>query len=383
MQKSYKTVPLSQIKPYPNNPRINDAAAKDVAKSIEQCGYIAPIVVDEDMVILAGHTRKLALESLGKTEADIIIVSGLSDAQKRKYRLLDNKTQESADWNFDLLEQELADLDFGDLELDWGIDDDFAESLRNARENGERDEEYEQFEEKFKPKLTTDDCYTPPLVYDAVRDWAVKEYGWQGRKIVRPFRPDGDYQDLTQYPKNSVVIDNPPFSIFSQIRRFYNEHDIDYFLFAPHLTLFSSEERCSFIPIGVQVIYDNGANVNTSFVCSQGARLRTAPELYRAVSAAVQETLKDGKVELPKYQYPVNLITSSKLSQWSRYGIEYSEDRAYFTRQLDAQKGEDKAIFGSGFIVPKAEAEKAEAENRTVWEFSDREKEIIRQLEEQ
>ena len=123
IQKSYKTVPLSQIKPYPNNPRINDAAAQDVAKSIEQCGYIAPIVVDEDMVILAGHTRLKGLQILGRESADVVICSGLTDEQKRKYRLLDNRIGEEADWNFDLLEQELADLDFGDLELDWGIDD--------------------------------------------------------------------------------------------------------------------------------------------------------------------------------------------------------------------------------------------------------------------
>lgn len=113
------TVLLSDIKPYPRNPRKNDQAVEAVAESIRQCGYVAPIVVDEDMVILAGHTRYKALKKLGRAEAEIVIKTGLSEEQKRKYRLLDNKTNELADWDFDLLASELDGLDFCDLDLDW------------------------------------------------------------------------------------------------------------------------------------------------------------------------------------------------------------------------------------------------------------------------
>lgn len=65
---------------------------------------------------------------------------------------------------------------------------------------------YEEFVDKFKPKKTTDDCYTPQYIYEAVKDWAVNEYGLQGREIVRPFYPGGDYENYT-YPENGVVID--------------------------------------------------------------------------------------------------------------------------------------------------------------------------------
>lgn len=115
------TVKLSEIKPYDNNPRKNDGAVSAVKKSIEQCEYIAPIILDEDNVILAGHTRYKALKELGYTEVECVIKSGLTAEQKRKYRLLDNKTAEIADWDFDMLKSELADLDFGDLELDWDL----------------------------------------------------------------------------------------------------------------------------------------------------------------------------------------------------------------------------------------------------------------------
>ena len=86
---------------------------------------------------------------------------------------------------------------------------------------------------------TTDDCYTPPNIYEAVVDWCEKEYSIDRTKIVRPFYPGGDYEHYP-YKEDSVVIDNPPFSILSKIVRFYNENNIKYFLFAPTLTLFSS-----------------------------------------------------------------------------------------------------------------------------------------------
>lgn len=115
---------LTDITPYGNNPRKNDKAAEAVKESIMQCGYIAPIILDENGVILAGHTRYKALQQLGHDEAECIIKEGLTEEQKRKYRLLDNKTNELAEWDFELLEMELAGLDFGELELDWGIDTD-------------------------------------------------------------------------------------------------------------------------------------------------------------------------------------------------------------------------------------------------------------------
>lgn len=113
---------IAEIHPYEKNPRKNEAAVDAVAESIVQCGYIAPIIIDEDGVILAGHTRYKALLKLGRTEAECIIKAGLNEEQKKKYRLLDNKTNELADWDLDLLARELEGLDFGGLDLDWGIE---------------------------------------------------------------------------------------------------------------------------------------------------------------------------------------------------------------------------------------------------------------------
>lgn len=123
------TLKLDEIKPYERNARKNDQAVAAVAESIRQCEYIAPIIVDENHVILAGHTRWKALKQLGRTEAECVVKPGLTDERKRKYRLLDNKTAELADWDFDLLADELDGLDFGELDLDWGIKDEVNTSV--------------------------------------------------------------------------------------------------------------------------------------------------------------------------------------------------------------------------------------------------------------
>ena len=124
-----KAIKVKDIHPYERNVRKNDQAVDAVAKSIEQCSYVAPIVVDENHIILAGHTRWKALKKLGRTECECIVKDGLTEEQKKKYRLLDNKTNELADWDFDLLADELDGLDFGDLELDWGLRDELDTSV--------------------------------------------------------------------------------------------------------------------------------------------------------------------------------------------------------------------------------------------------------------
>lgn len=117
-----KTLKLTEIVPYENNPRNNDNAVEAVAESIKQCGYVAPIIIDENGVILAGHTRYKALKRLGRKEAEVVIRTGLTEEQKKKYRILDNKTNELAEWDFTKLEEELDGLDFGDFDFNFDFD---------------------------------------------------------------------------------------------------------------------------------------------------------------------------------------------------------------------------------------------------------------------
>ena len=145
-----RKVKLADIKPYENNARKNDKAVDAVAESIRQCEYIAPIILDEDNVILAGHTRYKALKKLGYTEADCVVKAGLSDEQKRKYRLLDNKTAEFSEWDEERLAQELEGLDFEGF--------DFAFSAAEAEESLEEElDEQHEVEKKQKAEIPFSD----------------------------------------------------------------------------------------------------------------------------------------------------------------------------------------------------------------------------------
>lgn len=124
IKKEFKRMNLNDIIPYENNPRINDSAISDVVASIRQCENLDPIEIDENNIILSGHTRLLALKRLGYGDTDVIQYSGLTEEQKKKYRLLTNKTGEKATWDISKLDFELAELDFEDY--DFGFDDVFS-----------------------------------------------------------------------------------------------------------------------------------------------------------------------------------------------------------------------------------------------------------------
>ena len=111
--------PLAEIKPYDKNPRINDAAVDAVAESIRQFGFRQPIVVDGEGVIVCGHTRWKAAQKLGLAEVPVHVATDLTTEQIRAYRIADNKTNELAEWNLELLPIELGELQ--DAGIDWSL----------------------------------------------------------------------------------------------------------------------------------------------------------------------------------------------------------------------------------------------------------------------
>ena len=395
-----KEVKLSDIKPYDNNPRFNDEAVDAVAESITQFGFKVPIVLDRNGVIVTGHTRYKAAKAMSMDTVPCIYADDLADDQVKKFRILDNKVGEIAKWDFGKLEQELKELTFEGFDLDienfpdeqeddWEAKKKQFDERMKRGEISEEDEEYKEFLQKFEIAKTTDDCYTPAKVYDAVLEFCVSEYKIDKNKVVRPFYPGGDYQK-EKYSADCVVVDNPPFSILSEICKFYAEKNIKFFLFAPALTLFSStqSQKYTAISTGVNVVYENKANVNTSFLTNledESIRVKSSPRLYKMIDDAVKEVLKETKREIPKYSYPNNVLTASMVSQLSKYGQEFSvkKESSYRIGGLDSQKQEGKTIFGSGYLLSeKAAAEKAAAEkvNSTIWKLSDRELKIIEGL---
>jgi hypothetical protein len=255
-------------------------------------------------------------------------------------------------------------------------------------------EDYDGFVEKFKPKKTTDDCFTPPDVYDCVLRYVSEKTDMGDLDVIRPFYPGGDYTKI-DYPDRCVVIDNPPFSIVSKIARYYIERGIKFFLFAPHLTLFSANIDCTAIVCGAEVIYENGAKVRTSFLSNMlgNIRIMGEPALYEDLIRIVAGNSK--KIKFPKYSYPLNILTVSMVQKMVECGIpvQFDSREVYHYKTLDSQSKCNKSIFGCGFLLSeKAAAEKAAAKKAIEkaveekkklieWTLSEREMNIIKSLE--
>ena len=253
--------------------------------------------------------------------------------------------------------------------------------------------EYLDFLKKFDEPKTTDDCFTPPEIYEFVKDWAVKRYDLEGREIVRPFYPGGDYETF-EYNEGAVVIDNPPFSIQSKIIDFYLKNGIDFFLFANGMTLLNSKKDwpvCAVI-INCTIEYENGAKVSTSFLTNlDSSSVITSVELNDGIQNITRRISKAKK--LPKYKYPKNVVMVNDLKKavTRGYDVEIPFTSSRFIAKLDDQKEHKKGMFGGGLLVSDRVAELVDEAKRAPvrerkqeqaqeWRLSEAELEIIKGL---
>ena len=403
--------------------------------SLRKFGAGRSILVDKDGNIIAGNSTTETAAAIGMEDVIVVPTDGkklvvvqrtdlsLDSPEGRELALADNMTAlKGIDIDLDKVKETLGD----DLAKAWGMElpkmeNEDEEIKRKEAEFKARmevgddlseDEEYLEFLDKFKAKKTTDDCYTPAVVYDAVAKWVENEYKVKRKDFVRPFYPGGDYK-AEKYPKGCIVVDNPPFSILAEILNFYKDNGIRFFLFAPTLTLFSSSSSSSALPCGATVVYENGASVNTSFLTNledRAVRFKSCPSLYQAVQAASDEYAKELHKELPKYSYPDYVVTAAFVARLSKYGIpfEVSVGQSCAISSLDSQRDTKKAIYGKGYLVSEKISEErkekeiiadkmgfearieaarieaarvaAEKAAATRWTLSDRERAIIAKL---
>ena len=132
---------IDEIKPYKNNPRNNKEAVKYVANSIKEFGFKVPIVLDKNNEIIAGNTRYLACKELGINEVPCIIADDLTEEQVKAFRLADNKVSEKAEWDFNLLDEELGDIFNLDM-TDFGF-----ENLLEQEPEQKQEEQEELFDD--------------------------------------------------------------------------------------------------------------------------------------------------------------------------------------------------------------------------------------------
>lgn len=258
---------------------------------------------------------------------------------------------------------------------------------------GEDDtDEYKNFVDKFKLKKTTDDCFTPDNVYETVADYVATRFNVDRNRFVRPFYPGGDYQSYT-YKPDSIVVDNPPFSIMTEIVKWYAQKNIKFFLFAPGLTILHLCRYANAICVGYSIKYANGAGVNTSFVHNlPGSKIESSSELYKRLDIANYEN--STAKHLQKYEYPDNVLTATMINALSQNGVDYAiqNGQGEFIRSLDSQRKIKKDIFGGGFLISNTAAEELrtakeqamwekERERKIIFPLSERERELIKTYE--
>jgi hypothetical protein len=246
-----KKIKLSEFVENPDNPQtVTDEAFARLVEKIRKnpdglrANRIA-FVTDHPAgkrVVLSGNKRLRALKKIRGETAAVPAewfqdITAMSEDERREFLVNSNICE--GDWDVDKLLQQFDRDELNDLMGE----QDVADLLRNIEQGADaggveaqETDESEAFKEKFIPKRTTDDCYTPANIFDAVLNWAADKYGFDRKKIIRPFFPGADYKSAN-YPKGYTVVDNPPFSIFSEIVKYYCANDIPFFLFAPALTM--------------------------------------------------------------------------------------------------------------------------------------------------
>lgn len=209
---------------------------------------------------------------------------------------------------------------------------------------------------------TTDECYTPPAVYDTVLDYAVDRYNLQGKHIVRPFIPGGDYQKYV-YDENDVVVDNPPFSITTKITKWYIDHNIPFFLFVNGLYGVSLSRglhgKATVIVTNANVsFYHNGSEkrIKLGFVTNMEPKniiIRGDATLTNRLNGLIK------KKSFKRFHYPDNFLKNNDILAALQRNVELklTTDNCLFEDNLDYHKAQMHAkaprmdVFGGGYLV--------------------------------
>lgn len=218
----------------------------------------------------------------------------------------------------------------------------------------------QDFIDKFKGAKTTDECYTPSRIYDVVKNWAVERYGIDERAIVRPFMPGGDYYAF-DYSDGCVVLDNPPFSMIGEIVKFYLKRGIKFFLFAPGLT--TIKRGCCAVLCGAEIVYENGAKVNTNFLTNleAGMAVCISPSLNKILTQAMKDCQKlKKKKEVDEFSLPFRVLTAARGNLLAKHGqkeILIRQNECVFVRAIGS---EQKILYGGGYIISSKWAKEVE-----------------------
>ena len=237
-----KTVKASELTPYENNSRTHSSKqVQQIADSIEQFGFTNPILIDENNGVIAGHGRLEAAEKLGINEVPCIVLSGLTETQKKAYVIADNQLALNAGWDIDLLKEEINELYENDFDVDLlGFDDEFLSEMFGSDDLEEQDE-----------NIYTDKIETP---------------------IYEPAGESPDVSDLVDSSKsNELIQEIETFDLPSDVREFlirgaYRHDKFDFRNIAEYYASISDEVIKKLIENSAMVIIDYDKAIELGFV---------------------------------------------------------------------------------------------------------------------
>lgn len=262
----------------------------------------------------------------------------------------------------------------------------FKHKQRGSSHNPIVFHDYESFVAKFAdlPK-TTDDCYTPPDVFEAVVQYVGSVIDLTDKVICRPFYPGGDYE-TAEYPANGIVIDNPPFSIFKKIVEFYVNRRIPFFLFGPALTIFNVCKICTAVISDSGIKFNNGAVSPCNFATNLFGDIvaMTAPKLHDLIKACVSQNNAN---PLPKYAYPSEICSVANMQMMCKRGVEFAVKRDECRVICNLDNYPKKHLFGNHLLISSQKAKSKAVLFRPIQypdalkiELSDREKAMVARL---
>ena len=308
---------IEELKPYKNNPRINDEAVQYVANSIEKFGFKVPLVIDKNNVIVTGHTRYKASKQLGLKEVPCIIARDLNEEQIKAFRLADNKVSEKAQWDYDLLDLELNDIIDIDMEqFNFEFVDEELEHEINQIETQKRVEnilnlEHAQYQGVGKYDIPE---IEPLYETDEIKEWVGFNYVLSDKnpegKAVHFFIDDYQFERLWNNPdryvdmlKKYVAVTSPDFSPYgdmplaTQIFNHYRKHWVAKYLQERGVKVIptiraSTDER------SLEFYLDGEPKGGIVIISSMWTHTEESLEIFKKEYNLMYETLKPKKVYL-------------------------------------------------------------------------------------
>lgn len=245
--------------PYEKNAKIhNSKQIQQIIDSIKEFNFTNPILIDENNVILAGHGRFLASQKLGMKEVPVIKLDYLSEAQKKAYRIADNKLTENGNWDYDLLKLEFCELE--KLNIDFSLN---ITGFETAEIDVMLDCEYGEKEKKINKKLNS-----IPLI---LQEEIVSEYGdiWQlgqHKIICGNSLEKGNFEKLFSDKKADMIFTDPPYNlkVDGQICRVRRKH---YKEFAMASGEMNAEQFCDFLTKSFSLLKEFSKDGSLHYIC--------------------------------------------------------------------------------------------------------------------